>query len=245
MKKKVKQNQKENQYFGKDLEALFFADNYYRWIIKEMRSYIGENLVEVGAGTGTFSRILLKDSPKSLVSIEPSDNMYALLKKNLGNKANTETFKGTFEDVKGKFKTKPDTVFYINVLEHIQDDRKELATVYNSLSEGGYLCIFVPALSRLYGSFDKNVGHFRRYERKELEGKLKDSGFKIEKTKFMDILGIIPWWLMFCVLKRETLKRGQVSLYDKLVIPVLQLFESVFSPPIGKNLLIVGRKVTG
>lgn len=239
----MRKNREVKKYFGKDLEVLACADNYYLWILKEFSPYIGERLVDVGAGSGTFSRILLKTKPLSLLAIEPSDNVYPLLVDTLGREPVVTTHKGMYEEEQTNFKDTSDTVFYINVLEHIRNDEAELRKVWASLRPGGHICIFVPALSYLYGSFDKNVGHFRRYSKRDLVRKLTKAGFNIEKVKYMDIVGIIPWWLSFCVFKRESLGGKQVFIYDRFFVPVIRLLESIVSPPIGKNLLIVGKKV--
>ncbi len=53
--------------------------------------------------------------------------------------------------------------------------------------------------------------------------------------------GIIPWYVNF-VLLRNSLGTGSVSLYDKFVVPVMRLAETVIPPPVGKNLLLIARK---
>jgi hypothetical protein len=49
-----------NHYFGKDLEAMSFANNYHRWILSEFLPYLGSSVAEVGAGTGSFSSLILE-----------------------------------------------------------------------------------------------------------------------------------------------------------------------------------------
>jgi hypothetical protein len=53
--------------------------------------------------------------------------------------------------------------------------------------------------------------------------------------------GIMPWYLMM-VMFNKSLNSGNVSAYDKLVIPVSRFLEGKWAPAIGKNLLVVGRK---
>ncbi len=69
--------------------------------------------------------------------------------------------KNTFEDVSGRLETKPHTILYVNVLEHIEDDLTELQLVHETLVLGGKALIFVPAMPSLYGNFDRKIGHFR------------------------------------------------------------------------------------
>jgi ubiquinone/menaquinone biosynthesis C-methylase UbiE len=67
----------------------------------------------------------------------------------------------------------------INVLEHIEDDIGALKKAFNLLKPGGSLIIEAPACPYLYGAYDAELHHFRRYSASELEGKLIRAGFKI------------------------------------------------------------------
>ena len=60
------------EYPGRDLEAMSFAVNYHKWILNEFRPYLGKSVVEVGAGTGSFSELLIEERIERLTLIEPS-----------------------------------------------------------------------------------------------------------------------------------------------------------------------------
>jgi SAM-dependent methyltransferase len=233
-------------YVGKDLEAMSFAVNYHRWILDEFRSYLGNDLVEVGAGTGSFTELLLEQRPRTLSAIEPS-GMYDMLVQNIA-KFRTETavnaYQAIFTQVASKIKEKnhPDSIIYVNVLEHIEDDAQELATVYETLPPKGRMFIFVPALPALYGNFDREVGHFRRYIKSDLEVKVTAAGFKILKSSYFDIAGIVPWWIKYQVFKASTLDQGTIKLYDKFAVPITRAIESAINPPLGKNILLIASK---
>jgi SAM-dependent methyltransferase len=228
-----------NQYFGKDLEAMSFANNYYRWVIAEFSPYIRGAVAEVGAGVGNFSKLILEANIGSLMAFEPSGNMFPFLEKALNKDKRAKAINGFF----GKVETSKhfDSVLYINVLEHIEDDFSELSRVYTALFPGGYLLIFVPALSWLYSELDRQIGHFRRYTKKNLVELTQRAGFSIVKACYFDIAGIIPWYINFTLLK-NTISCGTVSLYDKLVVPVVRVIERLVPPPIGKNVLLIARK---
>ncbi|NPA95962.1 MAG: class I SAM-dependent methyltransferase [Thermodesulfobacteria bacterium] len=228
-------------YFGKDLEALSFATNYYNWILEEFSPFLGKDIAEIGAGIGNFSRLLLKRPIRNLVAFEPSRNMFPLLQKNLAGESRVRAINGFFEDHSAKFNNHFDTVCYINVLEHIEDDRGALCHAHSTLKDSGHLLIFVPALSFLYSELDKKVGHVRRYSKGELVDVVSSAGFSIKKAKYFDILGIIPWFVAFVLLKQIPTK-ANVSLYDKLVVPLIKPIERALPPPIGKNLVLVAQK---
>ena len=148
---------------------------------------------------------------------------------------------GYFGDHCKNYSAALDSAVYVNVMEHVPDDKAELLHIYGALKPGGHVLIFVPALQWLYSDFDKKIGHYRRYHKDTLAELVKSSGFTIQKIKYMDIGGILPWLIAFKWLKLS-MSGGKVSLYDTVVIPPERFLEDLFEPPIGKNLLVVGRK---
>lgn len=233
-------------YVGKDLEAMSFAVNYHKWILDEFRPFLGKKFVEVGAGTGSFSELLLAEKPEEISIVEPSE-MFEFLKQNvsqIATDAKINLHRAIFADVRGEIANgdKPDSIIYVNVLEHIEDDESELEMIYETLEKGGKCFIFVPALMSLYGEFDRKIGHFRRYTKKEIEDKCAAAGFKILKSKYFDLTGILPWWVKYKLLKSDSLESGAVTLYDKIAVPVISRFETILPMPIGKNILLIAEK---
>jgi SAM-dependent methyltransferase len=235
-------------YVGKDLEAMSFAVNYHQWILDEFRAYLGKSVVEVGAGTGSFSEMILRTEPAALALVEPSDlfgDLKARVRQNGASRTRINFYNSIFASVAGEIveRQKPDSIIYVNVLEHIEDDEAELRLIYDSLPENGGRCfLFVPALMALYGEFDRKLGHFRRYKKGELERKCRAAGFKIIKSKYFDFAGVVPWFVNYRLLNSESLGGGAVSLYDKMVVPVFRRVESLVRVPVGKNILLIGEK---
>ncbi len=229
-------------YVGKDLEAMSFAVNYHKWILDEFRPFLGKRLVEVGAGTGSFSELLLDEKPESIAIVEPSE-MFVFLEQNvrqIETDAQIDLHRAIFAAVRQKIaEQKPDSILYINVLEHIEDDRGELEMIRETLVPGGRCFVFVPALMSLYGEFDRKIGHFRRYSKAEIEEKCTAAGFRILVSKYFDFAGILPWWVKYKLLKSDSLESGAVTLYDKIAIPIVRAFERSVRVPTGKNLLLV------
>jgi SAM-dependent methyltransferase len=226
-------------YPGKELEAMSFAVNYHRWIIDEFEPYLGETIAEVGAGIGSVSRLLLGKRIKRLFAFEPSHNMYPLLEEELRQEERAKAVNDFFSPQYAQEGF--DSVVYINILEHVQDDRTELANALAALKPKGHLLLFVPALAWLYSDIDRQMGHFRRYTKKHLSCLIKDVGFTLVKARYFDLAGIIPWYVNF-VLLGSSFGSGRVSLYDKLVVPTMKLIESAIPLPIGKNVLLIGKK---
>jgi hypothetical protein len=234
-------------YEGRDLEAMSFARNYHAWILELFEPYLGARLVEVGAGTGSFSELLLARGTQTLSLVEPSA-MYEQLVENIGRLPEAErvrAYNDTFAQVAGRIREeeRPDSIIYVNVLEHVADDDEELSLVRGALGAGGRAFVFVPALSWLYGSFDEMVGHRRRYARRELEVKVTRAGFRVLKSVYFDSAGVLPWWMKYRLLRSRRMEPGAVKLYDRLVVPVLKRIETRAPPPLGKNLLLVAEKI--
>jgi SAM-dependent methyltransferase len=237
----------EISYEGTDLESMSFALNYHRWILELFAPYMGSRLVEVGAGTGSFSELVLERALESLTLVEPSRDMYAILDRRAREwaaRSDVETRNDVFAAVAEEVSTgrRPDSIIYVNVLEHVPDDEAELRAVHRTLAPGGRAFIFVPAFQWLYGGFDRRVAHVRRYTRPGLEAKCTAAGFKVLKSVYFDFAGVAPWWVKYCLLKSDSLEPGLVKLYDRCFVPLVKVAEKIVPPPLGKNVLLVAEK---
>jgi len=232
-------------YAGKDLEAMSFAVNYHRWILSIFEPYLGARVVEVGAGTGSFSELLLERRLESLSLVEPSTAMYQQLCERVAESQNVTTYNDIFENVAEEIRLaeRPDSIIYVNVLEHIADDVHELSVINKTLDAGGRILIFVPALRWLHGSYDRQINHFRRYTRTELEKKCVAAGFKVIASRYFDLFGVLPWWVKYKVLQSNNMEPGAVRFYDQRLVPIAKVLESTLSPPLGKNVLLIGEKL--
>lgn len=237
----------EVEYFGHDLDSMDLAVNYHNWILDIFRPFVGRNIVEVGAGTGSFSKLLLGTNPERLTLIEPSD-MFEKLK----GEIDPEIYEAKVDFVNGVFGDfvttksadfKPDTIVYINVLEHVEDDAAELQLMNETLGENGKICIFVPAVPFLLSDFDRQIGHFRRYSRRELVKKCEHAGFKVLIARGFDFPGILPWLVKYRLMRSLSIEQSMVKLYDRLFVPSIRVIEDVVKPPIGKNLILVAEKI--
>lgn len=231
----------KQSYFGKDLEDMAFAENYHRWIIEKFKPYLGDVVAEIGAGNGNFTNFLVNEKIKRIFALEPSDNIYPLLKNRFKEKKEVITINAFLSEKCQEFSEFFDSVLYVNVLEHIKSDKEELAFAYKTIKKSGFILIFVPALPWLYSKFDKKIGHFRRYSKKNLTEVVQKSGFSIRNISYFDSAGVILWYIVFVLLGKTT-TRTNVSLFDKFIVPPMRFFENLIRPPIGKNLLVVGEK---
>ncbi len=233
----------EFEYLGEDLDDMSFAPKYHQWILDEFRPHVGRDILEVGAGTGNFSKLLLDETlPMSFTALEPASRNCKYLGANLDGYPQARVVNGFLSDFAPMVTAQLDTIFYINVLEHVLDDCGELKLASKILKPGGVICIFVPALGWLYSSYDAKVGHFRRYYKEQLLGTIRGAGLDLIKCKYFDLPGVFPWLALFRIMGQESIRAGRASLYDNLVVPTARRLERVFPPPFGKNLLAVCKK---
>jgi SAM-dependent methyltransferase len=228
-----------HRYVGKDLEAMSFAENYHRWILSEFAPYLKGHTAEVGAGAGSVSKLILATGIDRLDVYEPSSEMFGLLQAGLADEPRVTAINDFFGAANER--ERYDSIAYINVLEHIEDNLAELGRAQSALRPGGHLLIFVPALAWLYSELDREIGHYRRYSKSELDGRVREAGLEIVRSTYFDIAGILPWYVNF-VLLGNSIGGGSVALYDRLVVPVMRVVESVLPVPLGKNVLLVARK---
>jgi SAM-dependent methyltransferase len=215
---------------------------YNRWLASLFEKSLGRRVLEIGAGFGNMTKHL---TGRELVVASDLDPVAV------------EYLKGTFREdpsvrvASYRFpldeasrreirESQIDTVVCLNVLEHIEDDRATLRDFHGALEPGGRLILIVPALGRLYGTLDEHLRHFRRYEKEELEGKMREAGFLLEACRFVNRPGVFGWYVNGRILRRKVLPRGQLQLF-KLLLPLLK--REVESPPrYGMSLLAVARK---
>jgi hypothetical protein len=218
--------------------ALREAVNYQRLLAKELGKFVRGRAIEIGAGVGQMTaRLRTLPGVQFLQSVEPEPAFCEQFRRTLPEQP---LIQGTIHDVPPD---DWDSIVSINVLEHIEHDREELA-FYHALLKGkhGALALFVPARPELYAPIDREFGHYRRYTRSELVSKLAGAGFKIEKIRYFDFAGYFAWLICCRLFGQRNFKPASVRCFDRLIFPVENLMETkICPPPIGKNLLLIAR----
>ena len=205
-----------------------------------MRPYVGQRVLEVGAGSGTMTRFLygrelIVASDKETPYIDRLRNAFRRRPGILVERCDLDS-----DHALDLSRYAFDTVTCINVLEHTDDDVAALRRANQLLVAGGRVIVFVPAGQHLYGSLDRGVGHQRRYERDELVNKLTAAGFEVEDVSYQNRAAKLAWWLNSKVLKRSTLPAAQSRIFDRLV-PLFRALEGD-RPGSGLSLIAIGRK---
>jgi SAM-dependent methyltransferase len=142
---------------------------------------------------------------------------------------------GTIRGVAGRLF---DTILYIDVLEHIEDDKAEVARAARLLRPGGRLIVLAPAYKALYSPFDEAIGHYRRYGRRSLIA-CSPPSCHLEKAEYLDCVGLIASGVNRAVLKQSVPALWQLMLWDKYMIPVSRVLDPLLGNRVGKSVVAV------
>ena len=226
------------KYLNEVLEFFDISDNYRSYQIELFENYVGKEILEVGAGRGKIIEILAQNSEKQFTLLELDKNFFDIL----NNKFNSKNIKVLEERTQNIKDNKFDTIFYLDVIEHIEDDRFELDTAYNLLKKNGHLIIIVPAFQILFSKFDQKVGHFRRYRKEFFKRYSDEKNLKIKKLVYFDFLGFFI--ILFSKLLNLTNSK-KTTLGIKIwnfLIPLSRLIDKITFHSIGKSIVCIYEK---
>jgi SAM-dependent methyltransferase len=230
-------------YTIEDQERMAKATNYLAWQSRLILPQLGKRVVEVGCGLGNFTAKLLDRD--AVIAVDINAGCVERLKRRYPLQENLfasvcDTSSPCFGDLADY---RPDSCVCVNVLEHIEDDRRALRAMSSILEPGGVIVLYVPAFQGLYGTVDWNLGHYRRYRRPAIARLAESSGLRVKTSHYVNAVGFFGWWWYSRVLRREAWTERQIEIYDRFVAPWLSRVEAVAPPPFGQSLLAVFEKI--
>lgn len=220
------------------LESMNMAYWYNQWSINQFKKYLIGDILEIGCGIGNFTEYLFPYG--TILAIDINKKYIRQTYKKLHEKVRVGF--GDIEEGKYFFKSKSfDTIVCLNVLEHIENDSKALENIFNLLKTGGNLILIVPAHSFLYGAIDNAVGHYRRYEKNKLLNLLERHNFKIIKSRKLNFLGGVGWWITGKLLGKSFVEKSKIKIFNFLA-PFFLSLENILEPPFGTSILVIAKK---
>jgi 2-polyprenyl-3-methyl-5-hydroxy-6-metoxy-1,4-benzoquinol methylase len=229
-------------YIGSELDLFSHATHWKAYWSQRLRSTVGEQVLDVGAGIGSTIRTLHTPKQKRWVALEPDSNLTARLTQDIENgslPASVEVVTGTLDSLPAGRAF--DTILYIDVLEHIEDDRAELIKAERFLSEGGAIVVLSPAHNFFFTPFDTAIGHFRRYDRKSLRAAIPPS-LHAESIVYLDSVGMLASLGNKLLLKSAHPTTAQIALWDSWMVPVSRLIDPLTGFNLGKTIVAVLRR---
>ncbi len=228
-------------YIGKELELFAKATNWKNYLKSLIKPYLKGHVLEVGAGMGS-NTVLLTDSPyQKWLCLEPDTQLFQLLKSSieLNHISNCSAIQGTIDslDKRNCF----DSILYLDVLEHIEDDRTELLKAFDRLEMGGHLIIVGPAYQWLFTPFDVAIGHYRRYNKVMLKNLLSKE-MKVVKILYLDCVSLLASLVNKGFLQYTQPTINQIKTWDRIMVPLSKKLDLILSHKIGKSIMAVIKK---
>jgi glycosyltransferase involved in cell wall biosynthesis len=210
-------------YGSQILGRLNRAPRFTKWMADVIRPYVGDKVLEIGAGIGNITLRLI---PRTFYWASDINPLYLTHLERLRptrpylHVGHTDAQLGETYPQGVQF----DTVVCLNVVEHLADDTAAMRNIRSVLAENGRAIILVPCGPWLFGSFDEVLGHYRRYTRKQFQDLAARAGFQLEAMLSFNRVGVLGWWLNARLLRRKNFGYWQIKLLN-LLTPVFRLLD--------------------
>jgi hypothetical protein len=229
-------------YVGSELELFQYAARWKAYYASLLRPFIVGDVLEVGAGLGATSRVLCDGGQRSWTCLEPDAELHRQLESSL----KTRPLPTSGRAVLGTLAALPsldrfDTILYIDVLEHIADDRAELAGSAARLRAGGHVVVLAPAHQALYSPFDTAIGHFRRYSKTSLLAAAPPS-LRPVAAYYLDALGVAVSFANRALLRASSPTHGQIRFWDRVLVPISRVIDPMLAHTVGKSVVVIWRR---
>lgn len=233
---------KEYSYAGDELTIFDKAHHWKSYFESLLRPFLIGKVLEVGAGIGATTRVLHNPSIQCWVCLEPDSNFIALITAKIAQKELPESCFPLQGNIRNLGNQTFNTILYIDVLEHISDDRRELEDAYSHLESGGHLIVLSPAHLWLFTPFDQAIGHFRRYSKRNLT-EIIPVGFVEVQLHYLDSIGMLLSLSNRYLLHQSQPTLRQIQFWDRWVIPLSRKIDLITGFTLGKTILGIWRKI--
>ncbi|MGH7783899.1 MAG: class I SAM-dependent methyltransferase, partial [Candidatus Binatia bacterium] len=215
----------ERPYIGGELGLFSLATNWKRYVKAEVGTYLIGDVLEVGAGIGGTTAALHDGSARRWVCLEPDTSnakQLGALVVQRWERNNTHVIAGSLRALAER--PSFDCILYMDVLEHIQDDRVQIEAAARLVRNGGYIVVLSPAHQWLFSKFDKSIGHLRRYNKRNLRS-LIPSGWVEKKMVYLDSIGFFLSLANLLALRQAMPSHWQIYLWDWLCVPLSRIMD--------------------
>lgn len=220
-------------YEGCELDLFAKATRWKAYWRDHIAGYVSGSVLEVGAGIGTNAQALKSLRFESWLSLEPD----AALASRIETGPRHRSHVGTLASLDERF----DTILYIDVLEHIADDRAEARLASRHLNPGGSLIVLAPAHPFLFTPFDTAVGHYRRYTRASLRAVIPPE-LELRKLVYLDAAGLLASLGNRLLLQSAHPSEAQILAWDRFLVPPSRFLDPLLFGRVGKSVLGVWSK---
>lgn len=224
-------------YVGSELDLFAEVHNWKAYWSGSVRPFISGDVLEVGAGIGANTPLLDGGGDGRWVCLEPDPQLLARMAGTLSSASRRRAYEfvcGTLPSLAAGEKF--DTIIYIDVLEHIENDREEMTAAAARLRPGGRLIVLSPAHQWLFTAFDAAIGHFRRYNRAMLQA-VSPSDLRAEHIFYLDSMGLFLSLANRLLLRQSMPTKAQLQVWDRGVIPLSRVLDPCLFRSAGKTII--------
>ena len=228
------------------LEQFAEAKKFNKWLFYSFLPYCKGKVLEAGSGIGNISELLLEHGFHLTATDVNEAYCIRLRERFAGHQLLDDVMQLDLSDA-GLHTKHPqlanrfDTVIASNVIEHIADDRLAVRNCKNMLKQNGNLILLVPAYQQLYNAFDKQLGHYRRYNIKQLKQLVESEKMKVVHSGYFNAAGLAGWIVSGGLLRKKLIPKNQLLLFEKLV-PVFKLLDKITFHGIGVSVISIANK---
>ncbi|MFH2096306.1 MAG: class I SAM-dependent methyltransferase, partial [Bacteroidota bacterium] len=135
-----------DQYGAETLDAISVASRFNRWMYKTIKPFSKNDIIEIGSGIGNISQFFVTDGSNIRLS-DINEAYLSFLRDKYGKQANVLEILNidiSHSDFTVRYTSlleKSDTVFSLNVLEHVEDEKLALENYLSLIKPGGNIII--------------------------------------------------------------------------------------------------------
>jgi 2-polyprenyl-3-methyl-5-hydroxy-6-metoxy-1,4-benzoquinol methylase len=228
------------------LQIISKAEKFNKWTYETIRPFLVGHILEIGSGLGNISSYAVTDNKD--ITLSDTDLSYVqFLKEKFSHETHVAgvleidiekiDFYNYYQSLREGF----DTIFILNVLEHVDNDALALQNCKHLLKSGGLLIVLVPAYPFLFSNIDRSLGHHRRYTSATLSSLLLGQGLKIVQSKYFNSLGILGWFFAGRVFRSKEINSSEMSTFNKIV-PLARWTDKLFRRSFGLSIISIAKK---
>ena len=186
---------------------------YYLTKLNAIRQHVGglgyemTRVLDVGAGSGFFSLALTRERPDAVVTcVDPNYR-----DDELGERGRAVFVRVADPQSVGR----ADTMLFIDVLEHVEDDQSLLRHYVDLAPPGCVVVVSVPAFMSLWSPHDDFLEHRRRYRLSDVVRVVRESGLEVIEARYLFGVILPVVWTV------RRLRRGRAAASDLRPTPRL------------------------
>ena len=231
-------------YEGSELELFEGAHNWKAYWADKVRPFVRGNALEVGAGIGANLANFKELDGVRWTLLEPDPALCDAIRLKIECSqlpADAQVICGMLRDLPPASSFNP--ILYIDVLEHIENDRAEIDAAAERLAADGHLIVLSPAYQAVYSPFDAAIGHYRRYDRQSLLS-LTPPTLKPVGAFYLDSLGLALSAVNRFIARQSAPTPATIKVWDSSIVPLSRIADVIVGYRVGRSIIAVWKKQT-